>query len=47
MKCGLRHWFQLNWEYLGRTFIFRVLPPGGLFPSSTFEGGLNREGGLI
>ena len=22
-------------------------PPGGLFFSSTFEGGLNREGGLI
>ena len=24
-----------------------IKPPGGLFFSSTFEGGLNREGGLI
>ena len=33
-----------------RSFEYRkssIKPPGGLIFSSTFEGGLNREGGLI
>ena len=38
MKCGLRHWFQLNWENLGRTFIFRV----SLRHVNTLQGNITR-----